>query len=220
MTKNVEIYIEAVILYVVLFLAGSIHIMINMPAEAAEYSNTAELIRILLYNIPSIALIWYLIQKRKPHLQESLNIIPGKDDLISFFIALPCLIITGIFISILSSMTGTYNQFMMGSPSSAAGWVILCFSCISASYLEESFFRFYLLSKKDELNLNKVQIIAVSTALFSVCHLYWGFWGFLNAAISGTFLCLIFLRYKSIHGIAIAHALYNITAYALNALSG
>jgi len=217
MTKFIGIYIEALILYIVLFFAGSIGVMISMPAEAAEYSNKAELIRIFLYNIPSIALIWYLILRRKQ--QESRNIIPGKNDLTSFFTTLPCLIITGITISLISSMAGTHEQFMFGTPSTAGGWVILCFSCISAAYLEESFFRFYLLSKKDEFNLSTVQIIAVSTALFSVCHLYSGFWGFLNAAVSGTFLCIIFLRYKSIHGIAIAHALYNIMAFAINSMN-
>jgi membrane protease YdiL (CAAX protease family) len=53
--------------------------------------------------------------------------------------------------------------------------------------------------------------------LFSVCHLYEGPWGFLNAAISGILLAFIFLRYRSIHGIALAHGLYNVFVYAMNA---
>jgi membrane protease YdiL (CAAX protease family) len=46
---------------------------------------------------------------------------------------------------------------------------------------------------------------------------YEGPWGFLNAALAGTALAFVFLRYGSLHGIALAHGLYNLFAYALAA---
>jgi membrane protease YdiL (CAAX protease family) len=54
--------------------------------------------------------------------------------------------------------------------------------------------------------------------LFSICHIYEGPWGFLNAALSGVVLAYAFLRFRSLHGVAIAHALYNILAYVLAAV--
>ncbi|MDR1949246.1 MAG: CPBP family intramembrane metalloprotease [Spirochaetaceae bacterium] len=50
--------------------------------------------------------------------------------------------------------------------------------------------------------------------LFSLCHLYEGFWGVLNALFAGVLLALVFRRYRSLHGIAWAHGLYNAFIYA------
>jgi len=52
--------------------------------------------------------------------------------------------------------------------------------------------------------------LVFSVILFAVCHIYEGPWGFLNAVISGAIFGFVFLRYNSLHGIAVAHALYNI----------
>jgi membrane protease YdiL (CAAX protease family) len=74
------------------------------------------------------------------------------------------------------------------------------------------------LSRKNELKLGAVPVFAISVALFSICHIYGGPWAFLNAVISGAVLAFIFLRYEAIHGIAIAHGLYNITVYVINTI--
>jgi membrane protease YdiL (CAAX protease family) len=37
----------------------------------------------------------------------------------------------------------------------------------------------------------------------------------LNAVLAGALLALVFLRYRSLHGIALAHGLYNVFVYAL-----
>jgi membrane protease YdiL (CAAX protease family) len=92
----------------------------------------------------------------------------------------------------------------------------LVISCISTAYLEESFFRFYLLSKREEMGIGPHRAVLLSTLLFSICHVYEGPWGFLNAALSGMVLAFVFLRFRSLHGIALAHALYNVLVYALN----
>ena len=67
------------------------------------------------------------------------------------------------------------------------------------------------------MKLGAKSAVLISVALFSICHLYEGPWGFLNAVLSGTFLCLIFIRLKAFHGNAIAHGMYNIAAYIINA---
>jgi membrane protease YdiL (CAAX protease family) len=100
-------------------------------------------------------------------------------------------------------------------PPDYISWGILFISCLSAAYLEESFFRFYLLSKREEMGIGPHRAVLISTLSFSLCHIYEGPWGFLNAAMSGVLLAYVFLRFRSLHGIAFAHALYNVLVYAL-----
>jgi membrane protease YdiL (CAAX protease family) len=212
------IYVETIILYVVLFFSGSVVSTAAGTGEPADFSITAELVKIFIYSIPSLVLIWYLLLKAKP--LRNWEIAPGKKDLTGGVITLSGLLITGLAIAFVSScMSGPSAQVLLHSPSTPAGWIVLGFSLVIAAYTEESFFRFYLLSRKDELKMSAVQALIFSVLLFSICHIYEGPWGFLNAALSGTFLCFIFLRYRSIHGISIAHGLYNMTIYAINALT-
>jgi membrane protease YdiL (CAAX protease family) len=212
------IYAEAIILYIILFfsgIGGSAGLIANGGVES--FSVTTELFRIFLYYIPSLALIWYLLLKTRKLKEWDLRL--GSKDLLVLLITLPCLLITGFIVTFVSSYIGeTPVQITLYSPSTAPEWVVLCIFCICAAYLEESFFRFYLLSKRNELKLNTSSALVLSVALFSICHIYEGPWGFLNSVISGIFLAFMFLRYNSLHGITIAHSLYNIAAYVINAV--
>jgi len=212
------IYIEALILYILLFLHGSIALFAGGGAEAGDFSVTTELVNIFAYFIPALILIWRLITKT-PKI-EIWTVKPGKKDLLSFIITFPCLLITGFFVTFIGSyISGSADNITPGLPSTAAEWVLLSITCLLAAYLEESYFRFYLLTKREEFNLNAVSALALSVVLFSICHIYEGPWGFLNAVISGTILGFVFLRYNSFHGIAIAHTMYNISVYVLSALT-
>ncbi|MCL2765029.1 MAG: CPBP family intramembrane metalloprotease [Treponema sp.] len=208
------IYIESAILYILLFFSGP---AARFAGGTAGFSAAAEILKLFFHLIPSLALIWYILFKTWK--LEYRIIRPGKKDIVSGLIALPCLLLTGFAITFVSAyFTGASAQAVFYSPVSAADWIVLCFVCIFAAYLEESFFRFYLLSRRQELNLNASSALVLSVALFSICHINEGPWGFLNAALCGTILGFIFLRYNSLHGIAVAHALYNITVYIINAI--
>jgi membrane protease YdiL (CAAX protease family) len=212
------IYIEALILYILLFFSGTAAHFSGMFSGTTEFSAMAEIYRIILYTIPSLVLIWYLVFRAKTI--ELLAIKFGKKDLISGLLTFPVLVITGYIIALTASyINGASGQPAISSPSTISDWVIICISCFLSAYLEESYFRFYLLSKRKELNLNAPSALILSVFLFSICHINGGPWSFLNAAISGTFLCFMFLRYNSLHGISIAHGLYNITAIVVNALN-
>jgi membrane protease YdiL (CAAX protease family) len=142
----------------------------------------------------------------------------GKKDIVSGLITLPILLVTGIAVTFASFLIGGSSVAALNTPSTAIEWIVLCFACMFLAYLEESYFRFYLLTKREELNLTSVSALALSAALFSICHIYGGPWIFLNAVISGVFLGFIFLRYNSLHGIAIAHGMYNISVYIIYAV--
>ena len=213
------IYLEAILLYMVLFLAGSASFFTNSPQPGAQtgFSVSAALNGIFLRSIPSLALIWFLLLKKKK--LKDWGVLPGLKDLISGIITLPCLLIIGFMVTYTSSRIGeTSLQITLVSPSTGYEWTILSLSCLFAAYLEESFFRFYLLSRRNEFNMSAACSFALSVTLFSICHIYEGPWGFLNAVLSSTLLCFMFLRYKSIHGISIAHAMYNIAVYVINTM--
>jgi len=208
----VGIYIEALLLYIILFFSGAAGAIVNASTPEG-FSAGREFVRIFLHSIPSLALVWYLLLKVKK--AKYWNIKPGKKDVVSFLITFPCLLITGFAVSFISSFMGE-TTITLTYPSTVFGWIILSFSCILAAYLEESFFRFYLLSRRDELKLSAVSALILSVALFSICHVYEGPWGFLNSFFSAVILAFIFLRYEALHGIAFAHGLYNIAAYVIN----
>jgi membrane protease YdiL (CAAX protease family) len=204
-------FIEPIILYAVLFFrlsAGA------APSEEfIEFSATAEVARIVIYNLPALALIWYLLLKSKGLKEWGIGL-PGKNDILPAVLSLPALVLIGMTIATVSSYVG---EIVSGPrflpPQTGASWGILALSCLSTGYLEESYFRFYLLSKREEMGLGPHRAVLVSTLLFSFCHVYEGPWGFLNAALSGIVLSVIFFRFRSLHGIAIAHALYNILVF-------
>ncbi|MDR2433279.1 MAG: CPBP family intramembrane metalloprotease [Treponema sp.] len=208
-------YIEALILYLVLFFPGTAGQA--PPEEIIPFSIVGELARIGLYNIPSLALIWYLLLKSKSLKSWGIGP-PGRKDLLSGLLALPALILIGFIIALVSPYLGGVPAPGIAPPAGVPAWIVLALSCVSTSCLEESFFRFYLLSKREELGLGTSRTVLLSALLFSLCHLYEGPWGFLNAALSGVVLAFVFLRYRSFHGIALAHGLYNIFVYILGAL--
>jgi len=202
---------EALILYIVLFFSGAAGFIIN-GGQNVDFSISAQIAGIFLHSLPSLALIWLLILKTKSI--EDCCLKPARKDLISALITLPCLLLIGFAISSVSSFIGgSEAQLSFNSPSTVSGRLILCLSFSCSAYLEESYFRYYLLTKRNELKLNAPSALILSTALFSICHIYEGPWGVLNAAASGALLCLIFLRTNSLHGIAIAHGLYNILIF-------
>jgi membrane protease YdiL (CAAX protease family) len=104
-------------------------------------------------------------------------------------------------------------------PSGAASWIVLAISCFSTGYLEESFFRFYLL-RKLENTLPLWASFFMGVTLFSFCHFYEGLWGILNAVSAGIFLSFLFIRFKSLHGIAWAHGAYNTFVYIMALFNG
>ena len=209
--KGVDRFIEPLILFMVLFfrfLPGSA----PLP-EVIEFSAYAEILRIFAYNLPSLALIWYLLVKSR-RLRRSDVAFSPKNDFLSAALCLPALILIGLTVFFVSRL-GEVSPVQYMPPQNVISWIILIISCFSTAYLEESYFRFYLLSKRTEMGLGVYQAVFISTVLFALCHINAGPWAFLNAALSGTVLAFAFLRFRSLHGISFAHALYNVFVYAV-----
>lgn len=208
-------FAEPLILYAVLFfrfLSGPV-----MPDAPFEFSAGAEAARVILHTGPALALVWYLLLRAKS-LREWGVARPGKSDAIPAAISLAAISLVGIAVTLAAAHFGGLPEApRMLPPTEAVPWAVLAVSVFAGAYLEESFFRFYLLSKLPEAGLGTHRAVLVSTVLFAICHAYAGPWGIANAAISGAVLSYVFLRFRSLHGVSVAHGIYNVVVIALGA---
>ncbi|MCL2191316.1 MAG: CPBP family intramembrane metalloprotease [Treponema sp.] len=206
-------FIEPLILYAVLFL--------RLSAGSPEFSAGAEAARTILHTLPSLALVWYLLLKTKS-LREWGVARPGRRDLVPGLVSLAAIAIVGFAVAAAFRHFGDPGDPRVVIPGEAAPWAVLVLSVLAGAYLEESFFRFYLLARRTEtghgpMNLDPVRAVFFSTALFAFSHAHLGPWGVLNAAVSGTALSCVFLRTGSLHGVSLAHGLYNVMVFAMGA---
>ena len=200
------ILLEPLILFCVLFLPG---IGFVSPG-ALVFSVNRELSRIIVYNIPSFALIWYVLGLTQGERLPK----PGIPDLKTALIAFPGLLIIGLCGSLGSLFfQDLFLPLSIEPPENFFQWVVMAFSVITTGYVEESYFRFYLLRRLGETEPGKG--VFFSVLLFSLCHVYEGVPGVLNAALAGTFLSFLFLKSRSIHGLAWAHGAYNAAVYGI-----
>jgi membrane protease YdiL (CAAX protease family) len=106
----------------------------------------------------------------------------------------------------------------IGVPQGPAAVLTMMLSSLSVGYVEESYFRFYLLRRLAGIGVAKTAL--VSSLLFALCHIYEGPLGALNAFLAGLLLFCILARRRSLHGIAWAHGGYNIFVYAMAGIAG
>jgi hypothetical protein len=203
------VFLEALLLYCILFLPGALRQ--GPPPEPVVFSTSRELIRIAAYNLPALALIGYLWRRNRA------LPLPRRGDLFAFLWAFPSLILTGISISMAAaSFPGQSPGVGIGAPRGAAGLVVMSLSCLCTGYLEESYFRYYLGEKIREMGLGAWVFVLASTALFTLCHLYEGPWGTLNSLLAALILGLVYIRFRCLHGLALAHGLYNAAVYLVS----
>ena len=224
--KENRIPLESIILFFVLFFPGIYASGFSARPDTIEtipFSMMRELGRTVTYSIPSLALLWYLASDKMPLKKKCLFSLKRKPllrrDFFVFGTGLAGLIFIGVSISILVSIVsqayGLPLPPRVEAPGNILGWIVMIFACLGTGYLEESYFRYYLLTKLRKALPNTTVRVFFSTFLFAICHMYEGPWGVLNAALAGIFLSVLFIRYRSFHGITWAHAAYNMFVYTM-----
>jgi membrane protease YdiL (CAAX protease family) len=210
---------EALILFFVLFFPGVYTMGVYAATETPiPFSALNELARTLTYTLPAFALLWYIISDKKGFTALKREK-PGKKDFLPFAAGFAGLVLIGtgisLLISLLSQNQGVTPPLKVEAPAGVIGWIIMVVSCLCTGYLEESYFRYYLLSKLEDSRPRAIMMVFFSTFLFSVCHIYEGPLGIINAALAGALLSTLFIRFRSLHGIAWAHGVYNIFVYVM-----
>ncbi|MDR1058766.1 MAG: hypothetical protein LBL43_04385, partial [Treponema sp.] len=127
---------EPLILYFVLFFPG---LFSGGPANGPiPFSTPTELSYFLFRTLPSIALLWYLITEKgslppgtlkKPCLREGMALLIG----------FPGLILTGIIVFLLSSLTGNPPPPQIAAPPSPPGGTVMMLYRLGTGVLDVSF---------------------------------------------------------------------------------
>jgi membrane protease YdiL (CAAX protease family) len=213
-----NLWLEPFIVYAVLFLPSFASGGFFTGTAGTEEQETIrfvisqELSRILGYTVPALLLIGYLLVLRGG--KRRLPGQPRSGDFLSLAIALPGLLGIGLLISLISSVFSADNAALtIEAPKGPLAIIIMLISCFSNGYLEEFYFRYYLFLRFKQASINGIPAIVLSVLLFSLCHVYEGPWGTLNACLAGILLFLVYKKYRVLHGVAWAHSLYNIFIY-------
>ena len=204
--------VEAFLLYWAFFIPG-----ISLPSPSATFipfDTARELSRILFYDTPVVALLIFILWR------ENKNLLASKFEInrhsifwsfINFILILGCALSIALFAQYILP---AYKPPLIQAPPTIGAWFVMIIGSFATAYLEEIFFRLYLLHRFDTAGIPLMAGNLLSILLFSLCHLYEGPLGTLNAALSSLCFTLIYRRSKSIHSPAWAHGLYNVLAFA------
>jgi membrane protease YdiL (CAAX protease family) len=210
-------FIEALIIYFVLFLPG---VFSGQPVSAPlPFSLNRAIFAILTHTLPSLALLAWLMRRSRTFAEWGLTK-PGKGDLVSFLFSLPLRVLCGWTLSFAASRCFHLPPPpRVDAPRTPLQWFVIVLSCAGTGYLEEAYFRFYLLKTFEFARMGIGRGIFFSVLLFTLCHTYEGPWGMANAALAGFLLALGFKKQGRLHGIAWGHGAYNLLVYMLEALN-
>jgi membrane protease YdiL (CAAX protease family) len=90
---------------------------------------------------------------------------------------------------------------------------VLLLSALQNGLLEEVLVTGYLLTRLRKLGVNPAAAVAISAGLRGSYHLYQGFGGFIGNAIMGVIFGLLFLRWRRVTPMIIAHTLIDAVAF-------
>ena len=199
-------------LFWLIFLPG-----VSLPSEEFQmlpFDVTEEILRVFLYDLPAFLLILlFAFRSRSPSIIGFMK--PGIADVAISGVVLAMLTLVALGGDALSSLLDpAVEGSIVYPPDTLPTWIALLLGCIATGYLEETYFRAYLLTHLKELGVADVPAIATSVALFALCHIYEGPWGAFNAVLAGLVFSLAYRFRRSVHGPAWAHAAYNALVYA------
>jgi membrane protease YdiL (CAAX protease family) len=127
--------------------------------------------------------------------------------------------VPGLGLYALARMAGI-NTDVQASGLTDHWWTIpvLILSAMENAVLEEVVMIGYLFTRLRQLAWNAAAIIALSAVIRGSYHLYQGIGGFIGNLIMGVIFGLIYLRWKRVGPLIVAHSLLDITAFVGYAL--
>ena len=213
--------LEAALLYLAFFLPGMI-IPQAPPASGREL--TGYMLRFLWIAVPQILLMIYIIILSADPPPEEFGLTPPSGrDLLSALLFYGGLLALLALLSLAAAVLPRDGETFLSkgfrwSLGSALQLPLAVFFCLATGYREELFFRAYLLTRLTRAGLAPLPAVVLGALLFASGHLYQGVAGLTVALLQGVYFGLLFQRRRSLHALALAHALYNLTVLALTLL--
>jgi len=214
----VQVGKEFALLFSVLFLPGIVSQ--GAGVDPAGFERVAYHLLVLAVALPQLLIVLYVSDLRIPgsSLRFGWRAPSWKD---AGTAALTYLGVMGGAITI-SAIIGAISAFLPEIESAFLPRVMWRFSApaliplalissLAVGYREEVFFRAYLINRSSEIGVSTVGAVGGGAVLFAVGHLYQGVAGFVVALLLGVALGAIYARTRSLHGVAVAHGLYNLT---------
>ena len=204
---------EIFLTFAVFFLPGMIA---GTRPEGKEFNDPAFLVRSLLFSLPQIGLLIYLLRNFGNRNLRDYCITPSslrllRRGFLAFLGILPILLgflllahylPQDIIASSLPNFRWRFTNYSL--------FPLVSIVCIVAAYREELYFRAYLITEFQKLGGSFLSSSTVAVLLFALGHLYQGMGGFIVALVLGVYLTIVFRLTRSVHTSALAHGLYNI----------
>jgi membrane protease YdiL (CAAX protease family) len=125
-----------------------------------------------------------------------------------------CIGIPGLGLYALARVIGI-NTDVQASGLGAHWWTVpvLILSAVENAVLEEVVMIGFLFTRLRQLSWNVIAIIGFSAIIRGSYHLYQGIGGFIGNLIMGVIFGLIYLRWKRVAPLVVAHTLLDVTAF-------
>lgn len=210
---------EFALLFAVLFLPGMLAQGGYVDPQA--FDNIAYHVQLLAVSIPQILLVVVLCDLRRPG--SSLRFgwrVPNTSDVLPAVVGLAATWVTVAAVSLVAGSILAEG----GGPEPTVAWSferrelipVALVSTLAIGYREEIFYRAYIADRAEEAQVDVRAALAVGALLFASGHVYQGVMGFILSLAIGLVLATVYYRTKSLHGIAVAHGLYNFIVLLLS----
>jgi membrane protease YdiL (CAAX protease family) len=214
-----RLVLEMLLLFSTFFLPGYLS-QAAMGASVAP-DPVAAMLQVIAFGVPQLLLMVYLVSVQPDGSLDHWGLValgPRDGARIALLLACSLAVILG-FMGLLRLLPPHWASTLyrgyrwgLGRPSQIPLAVLFA---LTVGYREEFFFRAYLLRRLDQTGMPSWAAIALSTALFSAGHIYEGIIGIALAACLGALFSIAYLRWRSLHVVAISHGLYNALALCL-----
>ena len=203
---------EFAILFSVMFLPG----MLTQTGaiDPSSWDGAYYILTLLAIAIPQILLVVYVTELRTPGFSQRLGWrTPRLADVVTLVMTAALLFgaltILKAASSLMPEQTALWEPAVKWSFTRFELLPLVVLSSMAVGYREEIFYRAYMIARGDDLNLHPAIVVGGSSLLFAAGHLYQGWVGFIVSFVIGATFGAVFAWRRSLHGIAIAHGLYN-----------
>jgi membrane protease YdiL (CAAX protease family) len=210
---------EMTLFFCAFFLPG--YIAQTAMASAGPVTSSL-LLQSIVTGIPQFLLMAYVAGVTGPASAPRWGFVrlESRDGLRIVSLVLACFAVAAPFIGLAIALPSRWTSalamgYRWGLRSASQLPLALLFG-LTAGYREEFFFRSYLLGRLDEIGIPVPYAAAGSTALFCLGHLYEGPLGIAIVAALGALFCVVYIRRRNLHVVAISHGAYNALVLCLS----